>query len=1299
MLMNKHPFLDKTVNHEVQRDLPTPISLAEDRLAYLNDHGFQGMAVLPGAAYLEMIMLHLMGSENPAGSEHPLAFSLSNISFDRLFLLGTDTSSASFQVLPAGQDMMHVVQSGQAEVVYARAKAQKSETLGLASEHWQTIKAQCQKALPRTTLYQTLRENGNEYDTAFQVLDGIKTGENALKANLLLPKTLEAGKDDYIMHPVLLDACLQAAIALQRDKGQTFLVKGIEALHGASKISEASAVCATVRSDRAGSNGAVYVDVYLLNNDDALVAALTGVEIQQIQDEQSKEPSNTSDRQVAVAATFTVDPIAPSVAFWMDQWETPADVVFAPYNQPFQQLLDPNSTFSNNTAGFNAIMVRFEDWMQRATSLSAADDQLDRVLANRLAYTLPNQVRIAHLNNYESEYLFQEIFADRAYLRHGISIKAGDCVIDVGANIGMFTLFALSEAEGTRVYAFEPSPPAFEALNVNASLYGGADRVKAFNCGLSDRDGEAPFTFYRHSSVFSSYHANEDADHLAVKTVVENALQQVGDADETALAELTDEMMTNRMESETFACPIRTLSSIIEEEGIQQIDLLKVDVEKSEREVLMGIEPRHWPMIKQIVLEVHDTEGPLIKEVTEMLQAQGFDLEIEEEDLLEKSGLYNIYGTRNGKREVVGRSQDVSGQLEQTVQDFMEALQAFDQRSSTPLVVGVCAPSPAASVHAQLFAEMESSLVAGVASMSNIYLLSQDDWAKQYPVDDIHDADSDKLGHVPYKNGYFAAMGSALVRKFRSIVRKPYKVIIADCDQTLWKGVVGEDGPEGIAIDEARSYLQRFLVERQQEGMLLCLCSKNVEEDVLKVFDVRNDMPLRMEKIVSHRINWQAKSDNIKSLAEELQLGLDSMIFIDDNPVECAEVRARCPEVLTLQLPADPEEIPDFLNHVWAFDKTGVTEEDARRTEMYRQNAARETFKANTLDFASFIEALALSVEISAPVEQDLLRLSQMTNRTNQFNVSTVRRTAAELSVMLQEGTEARVVRVQDRFGDYGIVGAVLFNENNDTLVVDTFLLSCRVLGKGVEYQILQNLGAQAVAGGKAQVIVPYIPTRKNEPAKSFLNSLPIGSSSSLDSMFDQISAASDSATGPGVQFVFDAANLSRLTFDPSSVGNESTEQKAVAPASSGTVSGIEPLKAQEIADNYRSVEQILAAFGVSARRKRDDLPGTYVAPANSLEQQIAEIWEEILQIDKVGRYDHFFEMGGTSLKAVQAISRLKEQMDVDIAAVSLFDRTTVKEVAELIEEQATEAKPASDASVRQRGSNRRAMRGRRRRS
>lgn len=187
-----------------------------------------------------------------------------------------------------------------------------------------------------------------------------------------------------------------------------------------------------------------------------------------------------------------------------------------------------------------------------------------------------------------------------------------------------------------------------------------------------------------------------------------------------------------------------------------------------------------------------------------------------------------------------------------------------------------------------------------IVEHTNIILLQQE---KLYPVVDYHDKHLYELGHIPYNDKWFSAMGTTISRTCFNLWTKPVKVIVVDGDNTLWQGVVAEEGIQGIRFDEARRNFHQMLINQQQAGVLLCVCSKNIESEVMAVFAEREDCLLKKEHLTAWKINWQAKSKNIQSLAQELDLGLDSFVVIDDNPVECAEISSHCPEVLCLQFP------------------------------------------------------------------------------------------------------------------------------------------------------------------------------------------------------------------------------------------------------------------------------------------------------------------------------------------------------------------------------------------------------------
>ena len=256
--------------------------------------------------------------------------------------------------------------------------------------------------------------------------------------------------------------------------------------------------------------------------------------------------------------------------------------------------------------------------------------------------TLPNGMEIAYQSRAEVDFFYHDVFEKEVYLRHGVTVKDGDCVFDVGANIGFFTMFVHRKCTPSAVYSFEPAPPLFRILGDNASRHG--QRARLFNFGLSDSAKTAEFTFYPNSSGMSSFYGDKEEEKEALKAIMLNQLRG-GMAEMEQVLKHADDLLEERFRSQTYACQLRTLSDVISEQNVSRIDLLKIDVQKSELDVLAGIREDDWPKIGQIVLEVHDTDGRLA-EVSGLLRRHGFDLTVEQDDMYEGSTLYNLFAVR-----------------------------------------------------------------------------------------------------------------------------------------------------------------------------------------------------------------------------------------------------------------------------------------------------------------------------------------------------------------------------------------------------------------------------------------------------------------------------------------------------------------------------------------------------------------------------------------------------------------------------------------------------------------------------
>lgn len=256
---------------------------------------------------------------------------------------------------------------------------------------------------------------------------------------------------------------------------------------------------------------------------------------------------------------------------------------------------------------------------------------------------LPNGYEIAYQSKAEARYFYHDVFEKRVYLRNGLSLADGDCVFDVGGNIGMTTLFMHSLGRRITSFTFEPAPRLFEILRFNAGRY--APGARLFNYGISDRAGEAEFTFYPNSPGMSTFHPRLDEERETLLAIMENQLEQ-GMEGMTGVMRHADDLLEERFRAETFRCTLRPLSQVIYEHRVERIDLLKVDVQKSEMQVLEGIEAADWPKVRQVVLEVHDVDGALDR-VAGLLDRHGFQVAAEQDEMYVGSRLHNLYAHRS----------------------------------------------------------------------------------------------------------------------------------------------------------------------------------------------------------------------------------------------------------------------------------------------------------------------------------------------------------------------------------------------------------------------------------------------------------------------------------------------------------------------------------------------------------------------------------------------------------------------------------------------------------------------------
>lgn len=321
----------------------------------------------------------------------------------------------------------------------------------------------------------------------------------------------------------------------------------------------------------------------------------------------------------------------------------------------------------------------------------------------------------------------------------------------------------------------------------------------------------------------------------------------------------------------------------------------------------------------------------------------------------------------------------------------------------------------------------------------------------------------------------------------RAIALKRKKCLVLDLDNTLWGGVLGEDGIEGVQIDgdypgKAYHSWQEGIKELERKGVILAICSKNNQTDVEALLAAR-EMPLSLKDFACTRINWNDKATNIREIAQELNIGLDSMVFVDDNPTERELIRLQLPMVAVPEWPAQPYELPMFYAQLVNdyYSVYTLTDEDKKKTEQYRQNANRAQAQAQFTDMEDFLRSLEMRLTIAPATDVSIPRIAQMTQKTNQFNLTTKRYAEDDIRSLVEEGAQIWTLAVADRFGDNGITGLMILKSENGW-ILDTLLMSCRVLGKGIEEAFFKSV----ISRYNGVLTAQYIPTAKNGQVAEF---------------------------------------------------------------------------------------------------------------------------------------------------------------------------------------------------------------------
>ena len=349
-----------------------------------------------------------------------------------------------------------------------------------------------------------------------------------------------------------------------------------------------------------------------------------------------------------------------------------------------------------------------------------------------------------------------------------------------------------------------------------------------------------------------------------------------------------------------------------------------------------------------------------------------------------------------------------------------------------------------------------------------------------------------------YTVDFFKAYAQYIKPIFMSANGKTKKALIFDCDNTLWKGTLGEDGFNNIEMsmlskDGAIFFeIQSMALTLSKKGILIGLCSKNNPKDVDQVIKFHPDMLLRSEFIAINKSNWSDKASNLRKIADELNIGLDSLVFVDDSLFEVNLIRQQLPEVTVLHVPERLHDFPKMLReNIGLFYNLSFTLEDLQRREMYNQNIKREAKRKDFVDIDDYLASIGIKITVFINDQSVIPRLSQISQKTNQFNLTTKRYTESDIEEFIHDPTsDVYALSVSDNFGNYGITGLCIItsNDRNDTVEIDTFLMSCRIIGRNIEYSFLDYV-IEKITKQKKSLKSQYIKTKKNEQVKRFYDS------------------------------------------------------------------------------------------------------------------------------------------------------------------------------------------------------------------
>lgn len=393
--------------------------------------------------------------------------------------------------------------------------------------------------------------------------------------------------------------------------------------------------------------------------------------------------------------------------------------------------------------------------------------------------------------------------------------------------------------------------------------------------------------------------------------------------------------------------------------------------------------------------------------------------------------------------------------------------------------------------------ELNYELIKISKANENVYLFDLNGLIQYYGAKNIRDWSQYVNADLHFSLDFHAVFSEGLAGFINAFLGNIKKCLVLDLDNTLWGGIIGDDGLQGIEIGslgtgKSFTQLQKWIKQLKERGIIIAVCSKNTESVAKEPFEKHAEMELRLDDIAVFIANWENKADNIRSIQSILNIGFDSMVFIDDNPAERDIIRQNLPEICVPELPEDPALYLDFLKSLNLFETASFSNGDKDRTKQYQQEAERQKLQFSMTDIGQYLTSLDMRINIGNFQPSDIHRIAQLSQRSNQFNLRTVRYSENDINAIENDSSYyPYAIKLKDKYGDYGLISIIIVkSDNNESLFIENWIMSCRVLKRGVESAALNFIVDMALQKGYKRIVGEYVATAKNALVKDHYENL-----------------------------------------------------------------------------------------------------------------------------------------------------------------------------------------------------------------